>query len=331
MKKITIICLTALLCLHISAFAQKADFLRAKWFDPAKGIIAEPVDLKNRFVIIDFFGTWCGPCINALPHLDSLQQSFASEIKILVVTRENKTELEKFLQSHPKLQRLSLSYIIEDTVLNKQYPHSLIPHEVLLDKELEFMNATNAASLTKANIERLLKEKQASFFPAKIDRTDFDTDRSIAAYLTKKNMIRSQSIIADYLAGVGVRSGVKRDSVYARYYYINMPLLQLLQIANNRSTTAPYKLLVSDTLRLKRKKGTVPSQSNGHLICYEISVPVNTPVKEVRRLMLSDLQSRFALQSTVISAPNNEHPASLLLITDAPDMIKLSKTNSVLK
>ncbi|HVE61346.1 MAG TPA: hypothetical protein VNA26_05985, partial [Chitinophagaceae bacterium] len=31
-------------------------------------------ELKQKLTIVDFFGTWCVPCIKALPHLAEVQQ-----------------------------------------------------------------------------------------------------------------------------------------------------------------------------------------------------------------------------------------------------------------
>ncbi len=33
-------------------------------------------DLDSEFVLVDFWGTWCGPCVRAIPHLVELQNRF---------------------------------------------------------------------------------------------------------------------------------------------------------------------------------------------------------------------------------------------------------------
>ena len=33
-------------------------------------------DLENKYIVLEFWATWCGPCINAVPHLNKIQEKF---------------------------------------------------------------------------------------------------------------------------------------------------------------------------------------------------------------------------------------------------------------
>src|SRR5690349_12062447 len=46
-------------------------------------------DFKGKLLILDFWATWCSPCIKVMPKLDSLQKYFGSKIQILPVTYED--------------------------------------------------------------------------------------------------------------------------------------------------------------------------------------------------------------------------------------------------
>ena len=42
--------------------------------------------LQGNSTIVDFFGTWCAPCIKALPELNSYQEKFKDDVKVILVT-----------------------------------------------------------------------------------------------------------------------------------------------------------------------------------------------------------------------------------------------------
>jgi peroxiredoxin len=55
---------------------------------------------KGRVVLVNFFATWCGPCMEEMPHLDKeIFQKFASrnDFKMVAIGREHSAaELTKF-------------------------------------------------------------------------------------------------------------------------------------------------------------------------------------------------------------------------------------------
>jgi thiol-disulfide isomerase/thioredoxin len=44
-----------------------------------KGQSVKLADLRGQYVLIDFWGYWCGPCVNAMPILMDLQKKFAGK------------------------------------------------------------------------------------------------------------------------------------------------------------------------------------------------------------------------------------------------------------
>jgi thiol-disulfide isomerase/thioredoxin len=58
-------------------------------------------DSDRPYVLINFFATWCKPCITELPELVALQSDPLSEVKVLLVSIDNvvdaKTKLRAFL------------------------------------------------------------------------------------------------------------------------------------------------------------------------------------------------------------------------------------------
>ncbi|MGA0174605.1 MAG: redoxin domain-containing protein, partial [Phycisphaerales bacterium] len=44
----------------------------------------------QRLLVVDFFATWCGPCIAAVPHMRSLAQAYPQDVCVIGLTDESK-------------------------------------------------------------------------------------------------------------------------------------------------------------------------------------------------------------------------------------------------
>ena len=58
--------------------------------------------LRGKAVIIDFWDTWCPPCIKALPHLQELSETYSDDLVVVGVAlgREGEVKVRAFVKKH---------------------------------------------------------------------------------------------------------------------------------------------------------------------------------------------------------------------------------------
>jgi cytochrome c biogenesis protein CcmG/thiol:disulfide interchange protein DsbE len=91
--------------------------------------ISEQPDTKGKFILIDFWATWCGPCRKAIPELNVFQEKFKDNLVIIGISDQSKEKVINF--NSPKIEYYSA--IDTKKTLNNLYEVKGIPHCVLID------------------------------------------------------------------------------------------------------------------------------------------------------------------------------------------------------
>ena len=55
--------------------------------------------LKGDVTIVEFWATWCGPCLAGMPHISELQREYGDKVRFIGVTREEESVVTDFLKS----------------------------------------------------------------------------------------------------------------------------------------------------------------------------------------------------------------------------------------
>ncbi len=130
-----------------------------QWLQPPGRGETDWEDLRGKVVVLEFWATWCGPCVAVIPHLNELAKKFQGRpVVFLSLTDEEQARVTKFLQRRPIAGRVGLD---SDRSVFDAYGVRGIPHTVLVDPNGTLIAATNPQDVTDAVLEEILAGKIA--------------------------------------------------------------------------------------------------------------------------------------------------------------------------
>ncbi|MEZ4270308.1 MAG: TlpA disulfide reductase family protein [Myxococcota bacterium] len=137
------------------------DAMPAFQISDLQGRTLRHTDLLGHVALIDFWATWCGPCVAAMPHLEALHRSFASRgVRLVSINTEPESRplVTTFVQEHG----LSFPVYVDDGRLQREFRVQNFPTLFLVDRlgKVREIHIGSVSMVTlKEQIEHLLDEE----------------------------------------------------------------------------------------------------------------------------------------------------------------------------
>jgi thiol-disulfide isomerase/thioredoxin len=135
--------------------ADGADGLWPTRFTRPEGGELAMAELRGRPLLLNFWATWCAPCVKEMPELDRFQQVFAKHRgQVVGLAVDGPTPVREFLKRVPVSFPIGLAGF-EGTDLSRQLgnPQGALPFTVLIGAEGRVrqrkLGETNVVELTR--------------------------------------------------------------------------------------------------------------------------------------------------------------------------------------
>ena len=298
-------------------------------------ISAKISDFRGQVLILDFWATWCSPCVAAIPRLDKLQKEFGNKLKILPVNNQSPDVVKTFLDKLRKIQPFDLPDVLSDTLLNQMFPHTYLPHFVWISGAGKVIAITADTALNSNNIRAAIDGRPLNL-KVKTDKAVdgdpnrlFDSTSELAQSITHKLIPGYQE---DLPGGWNISPG---DSTGKTIQCTNVLMEDLFNIAlgKGKSYFGHNRVIyqVADTSVLKtnlKGEDAIDWMREGHVYSYEIKTPKGMN-DLAYSIMLQDLRNYFTRYD--VRVENREVECLALVKTTGEDKISSRGGKSVAK
>ena len=315
------LCLLAILCPALSVFPQQVpdqkplkigdpvpDFPLNTLFSPVSKI--QLSDYRGKLVILDFWSSTCGGCINLFPHMDSLQRQFGDKLQILLVNRRSREARD----DEPKIRKIidkvnewtgreiKLPVTADNPWLDQAFPNTWIPHEVWLDTNGVVLSVTHAEAVNASNISAYFNGNLPDMHQ-KYDLPDIGDEQRlfINGHGGSGDNFLARSILTPYTEGIGGGGARTSDGITTHWSMLNAPFTTMLADAY------PEAMSVSDNrLELKGEKTKfyitprtkpIPREL---IFCYDLVVASATDAM-LTNYLRQDLERAFGLKVRIVN------------------------------
>lgn len=104
-------------------------------------------DFRGKWVILDFWGSWCAPCLKGMPELKEIYQQYGGRIEIIGVDCNDSEESWRNAVARLELPWISV-YQPEDGTVTKAYSVSAFPTKVVINPNGKIQKIYSGASPT---------------------------------------------------------------------------------------------------------------------------------------------------------------------------------------
>lgn len=117
---------------------------------------------NGRLLVIDFFATWCGPCIASVPHLRSLARAYPDEVCVVGLTDESRRNYDSGMRKR-NMKTQDFGYAIASDPqarVKNAFAVQAIPHIAIVSADGVVRWQGHPQRLDDATVRRLIESNR---------------------------------------------------------------------------------------------------------------------------------------------------------------------------
>lgn len=115
----------------------------------------EAIDLSkptNKPLVVNFWATWCAPCVKEFPEFERIQQKYGDEVDFIMISDETTAKIKQFSSSKP----YSFQFLKSDKKLSN-YDINILPTTLFYNSKGEVIDK-HVGSIDYTKLEEIIKE-----------------------------------------------------------------------------------------------------------------------------------------------------------------------------
>ncbi|ARV09061.1 hypothetical protein BTO05_05205 [Winogradskyella sp. PC-19] len=109
---------------------------------------------SNKLYFVDFWATWCGPCVYSKKLLTVLQKQYPKDFHVISISSENPAKVEKFINKNPT----ELTIVVDDNKSTfNQYNITSLPAGILFNAKGDKLWQGHPSDLKPSQLSRFLR------------------------------------------------------------------------------------------------------------------------------------------------------------------------------